>query len=224
MTKTLWELQQDLQEAELAALSSIADAASAAADININTEENKPFMEVLSKGQEDRLLAQAQAEVLREARGRGKDLYVEAHLVYVSQVQQRRAELVDALFGKATDASVLATAALANEEALKRLARVAAATGNEVLGQSVLLSAYEGEEPIIHELIQILDVDSDDEDEEGTLAQLFNELAAIDQVVVEDVNVYGEELKVRYDLLVENPTFEDLMPGSSKRQVLLGSR
>ena len=188
------------------------------------TEASQPFLQVITKEQENRVLADAQLDVLREYRQRGKDAYLEAHLTYVSSVQKRRAELMEILFGKTAgmDANALITASVAGEDALRKMAQIAATSGNQALGQAVLLSAYEGEEEIIHELIRILDVDALDEDDEGALASRFNELLAIDQEVVDDVDVYGEELKVRFDQLLPNPQLEDLMPGSPKRAILLG--
>jgi len=82
MTKTLWELQQDRAQEEAAALASISDAASAAADVNINTEANGRLLDVLNRGQQDRLVAEKQVELLREAREAGKDAYEECHLRY----------------------------------------------------------------------------------------------------------------------------------------------
>jgi len=55
------------------------------------------------------------------------------------------------------------------------------------------------------------------------LAEAFAELFAIDdELTTTDVNVAGEELRVRYDALVPQPSLEDLMPGSPKRSILLG--
>jgi hypothetical protein len=225
MAKTLYELRQLRAEEELAALQTIADHASAADSININTEENGPFIEVLTPAQESRVVAQKQLDLLREARERGKDDYEECHLRFLALIQERRAELIDTLFGetKGMDASALVTASLANEEALRNMAKVAATSENEALGQAVLLSAYEKEMDAIHELIRLLD--DADEDEDGTLGELFSELFEIDVELANiDVNVFGEELRVRYDALVPIPSLEDLMPGSPKRGILLGSR
>jgi len=66
-------------------------------------------------------------------------------------------------------------------------------------------------------------LDDADEDEDGPLAEAFAELFAIDdELTTTDVNVAGEELRVRYDALVPQPSLEDLMPGSPKRSILLG--
>lgn len=224
MTKSLYELRQLRAQEELAALQTIADHASAADSININTEENGPFIEVLTPAQESRVLAEKQLELLRAAREEGKDDYEECHLRFLALVQERRAELAETLFGetKGMDASALVSASLAGEEALRSMARVAAASGNRALGQAVLLSAYEKELDVIHELITLLD--DADEDEDETLAELFNELIEIDAENRTDVNVFGEELRVRYDALVPIPQLEDLMPGSPRRGALLGGR
>ena len=225
MAKTLYELRQMRAEEELAALQTIADAASAADNINLNTEENEPFMEILTPIQSSRVLADKQLELLLEARERGKDDYEECHLRFRALIQERRAELVEMLFGetKDMDASALLTATLAGEEALRKMAKVAAVSENRALGQAVLLSAYEEDMDVIHELINILDVA--DEDEVGPLGELFSELFEIDaEGLTDDVNVFGEELRIRYDTLVPQPSLEDLMPGSPKRAILLRSR
>ena len=186
-------------------------------------------MEILSKTQEDRLLADKQLELLRDAREAGKQAYEDAHLAYMALVQKRRAELLEMLFGKTADIdpSALISLSVAGEDALLNMAQIAATSGNEGLAQAVLLSAYERDLDVIHSLIRILaggdpEDDEGDEDESG-LAALFSELFEIDQEqVTDDVNVLGEELKVRFDRLVPNPSLEDLMPGSPKRAILLG--
>jgi len=223
MTKTLWELQQDRAQEEAAALASISEAASAAADVNINTEANGRLLDVLNRGQQDRLVAEKQVDLLREAREAGKDAYEECHLRYLALVQMRREELLGQLFSKtkSIDPSPLVSASGASEDALRRMARVAATSGNEALGEAVLLAAYEADADVIHELISLLD--DADEDEDGPLSEAFSELFAIDgELVTTDVNVLGEELRVRYDSLVPQPSLEDLMPGSPKRGILLG--
>ena len=218
--KNLYELQQDRREAELAALETISDAASAAADINLDTGENGRLVEALSPGQQSKILAEKQTEVLREARDRGKGAYLEANLTYQALVQERHDELTNILFSKTAtmDASALVSASVAGEDALRNMAKVAATSGNEELKQAILLSAYERDMVILHELIRL---DDEGEDEDGALADLFAELAAVADENTPDIDLLGEQLEVRYDRLVQPVREEDLMPGSPKRSVLL---
>ena len=219
--RTLYELQQDRREAELAALETISDAASAAADINLDTGENGRLVEALSPGQQGKILAEKQTEVLREARNRGKGAYIEANLTYQALIQERHDELTNILFSKTAtmDASTLVSASVAGEDALRSMAKVAATSGNEELKQAILLSAYERDMVILHELIRLLDDEGEDED--GTLADLFAELAAVADEITPDIDLLGEQLEVRYDRLVQPVREEDLMPGNPKRSVLL---
>src|SRR5215217_3346433 len=156
--KSLYELREERNQVEFAALQSVADAASAAADIDIKTEVGEGFMEILSKTQEDRLLADKQLELLRDAREAGKQAYEDAHLAYMALVQKRRAELLEMLFGKTADIdpTALISVSVAGEDALLNMAQIAATSGNEGLAQAVLLSAYERDLDVIHSLIRIL--------------------------------------------------------------------
>src|SRR5215217_910464 len=132
MTKTIYELREERQQAELAALSATADAASAAADVNLDAGENTQLVDALSPAQSSKLLAQAQYEVLREAREQGRNDYEDAHLTYASLVQQRRAELLELLFGGTSEMNPgdLDRILEASEEELEAKAEACALSGN----------------------------------------------------------------------------------------------
>ena len=82
-------------------------------------------------------------ELANKARAEAKEKYAESAREYRAKVEARKAEAEAALYGHGDpiSADVIASAALASEEELLRLARVASKTGNASLKRAALTVA-----------------------------------------------------------------------------------
>src|SRR4051794_13443997 len=109
MTKTLWELKEEMAKKQFQALNDIFDAVDSSSKIELNLGEREASM--LSRPQMGRLWAESRDEVVREARDRAKEEWFEAEREFARKVALRIAEIHKKLFA--------ATASLSTTELLE---------------------------------------------------------------------------------------------------------
>jgi hypothetical protein len=165
-------------------------------------EPEGTFWDRLNDAQKDQATRDHRLKLASKAREEAKTKYAVAVREYREKLEARKAEAETQLYGHEDpiSADVLATATLASDDELKRLANMASKTGNASLKRAALVAgAQRGMGDVLIETFG---------DEER---ELFSELAAVPPVEVLD----RQTDDVGIDSVVPNVSVNQLMPSAN---------
>lgn len=142
MTKTIWELKEELAAKQAAALTAIFDSHKASAGVELDFDEHEA--EVLSRDQMGKLWARQRQQWVAEVRDESKAAYLAAELEYAEAQRARVREIHRKVFAATSDADLETLQRLVTvpEETLGTMLTMALESSNEVAARRILHAAH----------------------------------------------------------------------------------